>query len=595
MKVKSLILAMAACAGLFTACSNEMDEVTGNGNGNETKADAYMSVSFTMPGTNQTRATGGENGDDNEEGTEAENKVTDVDLYLFEVDDDGKITTLGLKRHIEHGEITGSQNGSTYTTAPVQVTTGKYAVYVIVNQPQTGNDNINSIAIGTSLADFQSKVFSVAAKTGEYCTANKFLMTNANTIGADKGQGPNQYKDGIVEITDANKTTANAAKVTVAVERAAARIDFVVKNADNAYEVKNAKEEKIATVAIKSYKVINTRNSAWFLKRVSNGGDTNDLIVGGDEVANSGSNTNYVVENKFSLKTSLTDFGSTDYTANYSRRYNTYVAWKKVTETQVSDKQVLAYCMENTQLKEKQITGLTTTVIFRAKYTPEPTAIIGSYDASKNATFYRFTEGSTLYADPTEILKAKFNKDNTEDAYDAAIAAGFLGLSTDDWNKAEQAGKDKAAYVSETFNGLSQADYYRDKVEKFVNGYCYYTVMLRHSDNADPNTSGIMEFATVRNNIYKISISKISSLGNVNSGTPGPQDPSSPETGRPDEGDGGDNTNPEIPGETDTEDPEPETPITPIDPSNPDESLKTYLEAVININDWTLRTNDIEL
>ncbi len=48
--------------------------------------------------------------------------------------------------------------------------------------------------------------------------------------------------------------------------------------------------------------------------------------------------------------------------------------------------------------------------------------------------------------------------------------------------------------------------YYKD-------GVCYYQYWIRHANNGDNDNMGIMEFAIVRNNIYKISVSAIEGLG----------------------------------------------------------------------------------
>ena len=78
-----------------------------------------------------------------------------------------------------------------------------------------------------------------------------------------------------------------------------------------------------------------------------------------------------------------------------------------------------------------------------------------------------------------------------------------------------------------------------------------------------PNTNmGIMEFAVVRNNIYKLSVSKISELGH-------PNDPTNP---------------------TDPQEPDPD----PVNPPKPDEQNKAYMEVDVQILDWTVRVNDIE-
>ena len=38
-------------------------------------------------------------------------------------------------------------------------------------------------------------------------------------------------------------------------------------------------------------------------------------------------------------------------------------------------------------------------------------------------------------------------------------------------------------------------------------------LVLRHSNNGDDETNGVMEYAVVRNNIYKVSVNSIYSLG----------------------------------------------------------------------------------
>ena len=93
-------------------------------------------------------------------------------------------------------------------------------------------------------------------------------------------------------------------------------------------------------------------------------------------------------------------------------------------------------------------------------------------------------------------------------------------------------------------------------------GNVYYIYWNRHNDNGQNTNMGIMEFAVVRNNIYKLSISKISELGH-------PNDP----------------TNPTYPQEPDPD---------PVNPPKPDEQNKAYMEVDVQILDWTVRVNDIE-
>lgn len=85
---------------------------------------------------------------------------------------------------------------------------------------------------------------------------------------------------------------------------------------------------------------------------------------------------------------------------------------------------------------------------------------------------------------------------------------------------------------------------------------CYYYYYNRHDDNSANMTMGMMEFATVRNNIYKLKINSIMEFGHP--GNPG-------------------------------DDPDPE------DPDDPDESPKTYFKLAVQVLPWVVRVNTIDL
>lgn len=84
--------------------------------------------------------------------------------------------------------------------------------------------------------------------------------------------------------------------------------------------------------------------------------------------------------------------------------------------------------------------------------------------------------------------------------------------------------------------------------------YCYYYYWNRHNDNNIAGVMGPMEFDVVRNNVYKLSVDKISRLGH-----------------------------PRIP-ENDPENPTPET---------PDESADIYIDVTVEVADWAVRLNSI--
>lgn len=85
--------------------------------------------------------------------------------------------------------------------------------------------------------------------------------------------------------------------------------------------------------------------------------------------------------------------------------------------------------------------------------------------------------------------------------------------------------------------------------------YCYYVYWNRHNNNGDPAVMGPMEFATVRNNVYKLSVNKVVQLGH-------PADPD--------------------------DDPD------PIKPDDPDESDQLWCEITCKVLPWSVRLNGIE-
>ena len=85
--------------------------------------------------------------------------------------------------------------------------------------------------------------------------------------------------------------------------------------------------------------------------------------------------------------------------------------------------------------------------------------------------------------------------------------------------------------------------------------YCYYFYWNRHNDNLKSGRMGPMEFATVRNNVYKLSVTKINQLGH-----------------------------PRVM----SDDPD------PVDPEDPDEDPIDYIQVQIQVLPWVVRENNIE-
>ncbi|WP_300284973.1 Mfa1 family fimbria major subunit [uncultured Alistipes sp.] len=91
----------------------------------------------------------------------------------------------------------------------------------------------------------------------------------------------------------------------------------------------------------------------------------------------------------------------------------------------------------------------------------------------------------------------------------------------------------------------------------FGNGYFfYYYYWNRHNDNRMPGTMGPMEFAVVRNNVYKLAVTEIQKLGHPRISNNDPD---------------------------------------PVDPNDPDEKGDVYLSVSVQVLPWVVRVNDIIL
>ena len=95
-----------------------------------------------------------------------------------------------------------------------------------------------------------------------------------------------------------------------------------------------------------------------------------------------------------------------------------------------------------------------------------------------------------------------------------------------------------------------------EKTDGEFNVYYYY--WNRHNDNKLPNEMGIMEFAVVRNNVYKLCVDKIAKYGHPDPTDPDPVDPD------------------------------------PVDPTDPDETGEYYFKVTVKVLPWVVRVNHIE-
>ena len=360
------------------------------------------------------------------------------------------------------------------TLESIRIPVGEQKVYIAVNPTSYIRSLKKADGVEVlNLADFESKTLT---DMDGYANDNAFLMTNAEAAPV------------IVPTVKNDKT--NPVTVSVKVERTAAKVTYHAVKTDNAYEVKNEKDQKVADVKIDQYKVINMRSDAYYLRRV--GTAKTDAVLGAPEV-----DGKYVIEPAFDKKT---QYVAADW-ATYYKDAAGYAALSKAT----TDSK-LAYCLENAALQQQQWKGYLTGVSFKATYTPVAGSITGT---NASGTFYRY--GGELFATLEALVKA-YNPGWTPGTKDN-LTADILNI------KSAQNVNTYLAALADNSEDLSALG-----VDYFKNGICYYTYYIRHNNNNKPQEMGVMEFAIVRNNVYKLSINSVTRLG-----TPGEKpDPEEP-------------------------------------------------------------------
>lgn len=516
--MKKLTFLMAALLVAMTGCQKEPQVQV-------TEGDAYMS--FTIQ-TMTTRSQTDDNTDEGETpsdanpdfevGKEAENLIKSVNVVLKNGNKFICATNTAVAADPTTPETAENPTRWVAKFNSSELEAGvQYDVYVYAN-----------CTAQTSL-DAKSKE-TIANMT----SANGFWMTNAYT--ATKTS----------EIVLSNDENAPFDLGTVYVERSMARFDYKPKAAAgelaaNEYQLS---EDAKTTVTLTEMTLINQSKEFYYLRRTIGKDLTGDVTYGGSEIPD-----NYVVDTDWDGKKAATpayldlfDNALGSFTAAVS----TWTDWKAIsaiavegnkdnwtgaatTDHTAEDYYVWCYAKENTiPGKDLQLNGLSTGVVFRGEISSSDAGI--TEDMTNRKTIYVFD--NILYGAWDKVEAAAATTDNVTLKYYAEL-----------WN-AEPLKADAANAGFTTFVPTDEGKY-----------YTYYYYWNRHNDNGNSTDMGDMEFAVVRNNVYKLCVDSIAKLGH------------------PDEK---------------GSDPD------PVDPKDPDESGEYYFKVTAKVLPWTVRVNHIE-
>lgn len=513
-------------ASLAAGCAQEDIDTAPSGGGGMS-ASSYVSLSFASQQSTPTRSnpTGGEQGDGDETGQDYENKIKSAVAFFYQgnngVNGDG---TTQINAAVSFNVGSTMSGDRTYTTTPQQVDLddGTYNVLVVANP---GADWWTGQSL--TLADVRNHI-QTTAWTASGSDYSDFVMTSA----AD------------ATLTLNSNPESDPAKATVNVERMAARLDY---KAEASYPCTDPAYPN-ATVKITGAALVNNLTAgSYIIKRVADDVNGTNLSYLGNETADeNGAATNYVLDPWTASKNGNL-YGT--WFMNGSSDPNWWAGYVQP-GTPVSDGaetwQRIGYTLENTTAADAAGSDYSTGVVFKAKFNPQ-----GVANYTDGETF--FALGTHLFASMEDMMTYVYGADFSQfddkiDACDnwAAVKNFAASLLDNDPSgyKAFLLGQDEAQDLAQVKKSLKWSAYMLSncgysaslngtyKVELDQNGIvtrnalqsygvrtyedatCYYTWWVRHSNDNNDETKGIMEYAIVRNNIYKLTVNSIYSLGN---------------------------------------------------------------------------------
>ncbi len=605
---KFLFGALSALA--LTACSNEDAPAAPDA---DEKDVLYATIHIQLPSASRSQTvpqepdslTNSNNG--YEIGKNYENFISKLKIVLATKNDDGSYQYEAISKQSE--EFTSAKKNMytiLFDNSEILKLAGKQVyIFAFCNEIDESFDYTQN-----SLIERTGTISSPNVNEGIWKSKN-FYMTNA----LNRSKIPYCVIPSSTELITQYNSKENALNLGVVdVARVSSRFDFKpVKN--NTYPIKDANNgSHIADVELVAMAPVNIAKEFYCLPRVSADGTTNNWTICGDELP-----TNYVVspfaaekiaaananniaslKDKYFYSTAESDvtivvdktdnnkptgFWNDENRFNYTKMSyfdnaeddnhkddNGEDTWNAGEGVDNTGYKIWRYVTENTIPRfdsdnddddySAQKTGISTGIVFKARIiNPEnETPLADAMKAKKpfyyfNGTFYGGIEAlRETVAEEAEgtLLREAFIKVYSEDYLEKNNEGKFVIQTIPDM-VAGNANSSDDATVETIGKNSNRFKIFRPDTDGEY--YTYYVYRNRHNDNTDPAIMGIMEFGTVRNNIYKLSVTSISNFGHT--ANPG-----------------------------DDDDPE--------DPDDPDEDPKIYFKVSCHVLPWMVRVNNIE-
>lgn len=462
MKIKQLFLSGLVALGAM-ACSDK-DEMIDTGGKND--LNTYLTLQITNPESDRLTRT---EGSSTEVGTGAENTVGSIQVYLTDTD--------GVIISATSPSITSNK------TEAFQVPVGTHEVYVMVNSP------LALAAAGESVFKVIENVTEAQAKTG--FNGGSFMMASAAHHYSNKGGTP-------VTISAAN-TQANPAKLTVAVDRAAAKI--VSQTATGALTVGAelmTKYPKITSLNLQGFALVNGNRSFNVVQQWANWTDAN---VKGNVASTPAPQ---LVGGYYDMYNNIASFGAIN-TDGYPEDLTLGMTPNPFAGTPIYTIENRPAFLYTTQAPIKLTSGMgvTTAVVYRVV----ANGVVDPENPIDDNTFFVY-KGVVYQSDEFNTLKA-----------------------LNDFKNDDGTSKIEGLNVSARYPELRSYG-----VKVYENGNIYYTYFIQDQnytvDEVTAGTigTGVKYNAVLRNSVYNLTINRISDLGDdiPGGGAVTPEDPNPP-------------------------------------------------------------------
>lgn len=557
---------------VMAACSDSLDESSGNGNSNEFIGDkGYVNIGINLPTTASTRDVS------YDDGTEAEYKVNDVIIALFYGPNENeaecthafKISGADFKKY-----GTTTDNITTYSATGVRMIsapTSKVFALALINAPEdnfgiigtaeTGEDSGTAILttglkVGTSTDAFTGTLAALndaieAAKIKD--DTNGFFMTNAAiAIGGETPSASTAQILAPISVYNSKEIAEGEAKNNpIYVERAAAKVTVKVNETNTLTVTDKYPHYAGATVLFEGWYLQNANQTFYPVRKVD------DFDTWKKDTYKIGTDNRFVGK----LANPYRIFWAVDPNYEPTKDHEgAGLTGKPATVDTWIEMGKDDYCAENTTTAATMTEKALTSVLLKAKFTPK--------GASTDDNFFILNNVSAIYSEAEFLLWAQNALINANYPATGTLSIG-TGLTSGkeistvadikDLIKSTETGEltdnQANALLTEAGNSIK---FYKGGVT-----YYYATVIKHFGDEAPVASDEVINEATdyteeghlgrygvVRNTWYELQINSVS----------GPGEPEIPEI-----------------------------------PTTPPDKQESYINCEINILSWAKRSQGVDL